>query len=146
MTGICTLIRSLGMMTESDQADDAWFAVDFNNVILGDPYLEGTGWFPDKDTAMGIANIILPILNAQALQALKDNPRLGEVWTHPEDEAGRSWCYLISAEKDGNDSPVVEEQYEGDVWFVASVELNMLSPEQQEMLDKIRAELNKVEA
>lgn len=144
MTGICEFIRSLGVMTDSDEADPAWFAVDFNNVILGDPYLDGTGWFPDKETAMGIANIVLPILNVQALQALEDNPRLGEVWTDAEDEAQRSWCYLISAEKDSNDSPVVEEQYEGDVWFVVSVELDMLSPEQREMLDKIRAELSKV--
>lgn len=33
--------------------------------------------------------------------------------------------------------PVYEEQYEGDEWFMASVELGMIDATQREMLDKI---------
>lgn len=140
---LLTLIRGVGKTIEEEPRG---FAVDFNNAILADPYLEGTGFFPDQETAKGFASLVIPILSAIADEALREKPDLGVGWSHPEAETN-AWCYIISAERKGWDGdpndgdPVVEEMFEGDAWFLAGVALGQpfLSAEEQATLDKVRA-------
>lgn len=138
------LIESFGTHDGDEVGDDA-FAVDFDNAIIGDPYITGTGFLPNRETAEAVANVLLPIISAVAVGYVEANPGHEFGWTDPMSEAERSYCYLISKARKGwggdpqAGDPVVEEIYEGDVWFVASAELGLLSPEQRAMLDKLNA-------
>ncbi len=151
MTGVAQLDDLLSLVrTRGGTADEvpSGFAVDFNNVYLGGPYIEGTGYFPDRATAEAFASVILPILTAIADEALRDNPQIGDVWTHPEAEIA-SWCYIISAQRKGFEGnptegdPVVEEMFEGDAWFLAGVALGepFITADERVTLDKLRAVL-----
>lgn len=136
------LVEGLGVPESHDG-----YAVEFNNVMLGSPHITDTGYLPDKETAEGVAAVLLPVFDVFGAQALTEHPELGECWTHPESEATSSWARIVSAARQpfGDDpeggDPVYEEEYHGDAWFNAGVALGMLSDDERRVLDKVRAVL-----
>jgi len=135
-------LASLGLVVDREEAPEGAYAVDFNNVFVGDPYINGTGWFPDRETAETAASLVLPRINALAVGYLASHPEIGESYTDPEGEATRSWAYVVSLEdadggRDGQ--PAYEEMYEGDEWLVASLDLGMLDADQRRRIEKLRS-------
>jgi len=141
MDDIFTRIRTLGGTAEECPQG---YAADFNNAIIGDPYLEGTGYFPDHETAAGVAAILIPMLDALARESLAADPDLGSCWTDPEGECA-SWAYIVSAERDEGDDPVIEEMFFGDDWFVAGASLPYtLSGPERLKFEKVKSALARV--
>lgn len=109
-------IRSRGDMASEPNPNGTRFAVDFNNSVLGDPYVDGTGYLPSREEAERVADEILPKLTELAEADLRDQgltPDDGEWgrWTHTDP---RSYAYIISEARRGadpGDDPVVEEMY-----------------------------------
>ena len=133
---LCDLIRGLGVPGENGEGES--YAVEFNSPILGNPYLEGTGWLPDRETAEGVASIIIPALDDLARARVAGEPKENSCWVDPETEAENNYATLVSAKRDPNGEPAVEEAFFGDDWLVASAQIGLLSARQQATLHKVR--------
>lgn len=125
-------IEHIGVDGVDGEGEPGMFAIEFESSQIGAPHLTGTGWLPDRETAEAVAAFILPMIDLIA-------EAMGE--EVPEDE--RAYCYIVSAERGDDEEPAVFEQYHGDVFLVASAELNMLDDDQRRRLDKARPFLQK---
>ena len=113
---LCVEIRAMGLPSSRDDAPNGSYSIDFNNAIVGSPFLEGTGWYPDLESAQHAADLVLTRINECAIRHLVMNPIDGESWSDPEKEALSSWATIVSAEdadglRDGD--PLYEEEYSG---------------------------------
>lgn len=114
---VIDLIRGKGVQIEDpDWANGTHYAVDFNNAVLGDPYLDGTGYLTSREEAEAVANEILPLLNAEAEAELRRQgmePGDGEWgrWTHTDPVSYATIISEARKEGDENGDPVVEENY-----------------------------------
>lgn len=106
---LATVIGELG----TTEATEASYAIDVNSTILADPYLTGTGWFPDKVAAIRAADALLPIVREIARAHLTQYPSAGDGWTDPAREAATPYVTLVSAARNEWDEPVEAEDYYG---------------------------------
>jgi hypothetical protein len=134
-------IRSMGMPGDRAEAPSGSFFVELNNGVIGDPYIEETGWYPDLETAQTAAALMIHQVNRIAIRQLADDPSSGYGWVHPEQEAESSWATVVSVEdadgeRDGE--PAFEEQYAGDEWLASSAEIDLLDEDQSRRVTRLR--------
>lgn len=132
------LVRNLGA---TDEECPNGFAVDLNSSLLGSPYWEGTGFFADRETAEGVAAILVAALDDLGEVA-------AEVLDSEDDEVQvDTWAYIISAERNEVEEPVVEEMYEGDSWFLSAYALpHLVSEAERVKINKVRDALKAAKA
>lgn len=127
------IMANVGVTAE--EADGQGYAIDFNNDVLADPYLFGTGYLPTRKMAETMAAMVLSGLDALANVLLLADPD-----TTYESLAGHeSWARIVSAERDKWDEPVYEENFWGDAWLVAGAAMpHTLTDEERALLDQVR--------
>jgi len=114
------VIDAIGALGAGKEEHPEGYSLDFGNIMLGSPYVTSTGYLPDRETAEGVAALVIPLLDRMAQTALRHNPSLGDCRTHPEDDTG-TWCTVVSAQSDEGGAPVTVYDYMGDAFFVAGV-------------------------